>query len=109
MIFLVDSNPQLPNLRHKRILIVNNILISYEFWTQKEFEKLTSVRKEKFFNSLNVSIKKNVEPVKYEINSGYEIGFVVGKVISYLLIISIIIGSILLVRKLFRKKYKKLD
>src|SRR5690606_13060393 len=36
MVYLVNSNPQLPNLRHKRVLMANNNLISYEFWTYEE-------------------------------------------------------------------------
>mgnify|MGYP003648271952 CR=1 FL=1 len=106
MIYLANSNPQLPNLRHKRIFIANNNLISCEFWTNKDIEQLASINKEKFFNSISVSIKKGIETKKKETNSEYESGFLFGKIISFLLIIGLIIGGILLIRKLTRKKNK---
>lgn len=106
MVYLANSNPQLPNLRHKRIFIANNNLISCEFWTNKEIEQLASINKEKFFNSISVSIKKGTQTEKKEINSEYESGFIFGKIISFLLIIGLVIGGILLIRKLTRKKNK---
>src|SRR5690606_37943797 len=36
MVYLVNSDPELPDLRHKRILVANNNLISFEFWTYEE-------------------------------------------------------------------------
>ena len=49
IIFLANSNPQLPDLRYKRLLYINNHLISCEFLTFKENEQLVSTNKEKFF------------------------------------------------------------
>jgi|TARA_B110000902_G_C14038928_1_gene487045 hypothetical protein len=106
MVYLANSNPQLPNLRHKRIFIANNNLISCEFWTNEDIEELALSNKEKFFNSISVSIKKGIETGKKEMNSEYESGFIVGKIISYLLVIGLIVGGILLIRKLTRKKNK---
>ena len=106
MLYLANSNPQLPNLRHKRIFIANNNLISCEFWTNEDIEELALSNKEKFFNSISVSIKKGIETGKKEMNSEYESGFIVGKIISYLLVIGLIVGGILLIRKLTRKKNK---
>ncbi len=31
MVYIANSNPQLPNLRHKRVIVKNNNVISYEF------------------------------------------------------------------------------
>ncbi|WJJ97870.1 hypothetical protein [Algibacter luteus] len=104
--YIANSNPQLPNLRHKRILVVNNNFISYEFWTFKENKQLASINKDKFLNSISISAEKVIEPKKKETNSTYESGFIFGKIISYLLIIGLIIGGILLLRKLTRKKNK---
>jgi len=104
MLYTANSNPQLPNLRHKRILLVNNYLISYEFWTFKETEQIASINKERFFNSIVVSFKKDIDLEENEQTSTYEAGVAFGKVISYLLIIGLIIGGVLLIRKLVRKK-----
>ncbi|WP_111684166.1 hypothetical protein [Winogradskyella tangerina] len=104
--YLANSNPQLPNLRYKRILVVNNNFVSYEFWTFKENEQLATINKDKFFNSISISADKVIEPKEKETNFAYEIGFMLGKIISYLLIIGLIIGGILLIRKLTGKKNK---
>jgi hypothetical protein len=106
ILYTANSNPQLPDLRQKRILVANNNIISYEFWTFKENEQLASINKDKFFNSISISSEKVIEPEKKEINSAYESGFVFGKIISYLLVIVLIIGGIVLIRNLNRKKKK---
>ena len=108
IVYLANSNPQLPNLRHKRIFIANNNLISCEFWTNEDIEELALSNKEKFFNSISVSIKNKIETEKKEIDSAYESGFVLGKIISYLLVIVLIVGGIILIRKLTRKKDKNI-
>ena len=109
MIYLANSNPQLPNLRHKRVIVKNNNLISYEFWTFEESEQLASKNKEKFFNSISLSNAKVAEPENpenKETNSAYESGFMIGKVVFYLFVIGLIIGGVLLIRKLRKKKNK---
>lgn len=106
MLYMANSNPQLPNLRDKRIIVANNSIISYEFWTNKEIEQLASINKERFFNSISVSTAKVDEPENKETNSAYESGFMIGKVVFYLFLIGLIIGGILLIRKLTKKKNK---
>ncbi len=106
ILYTANSNPQLPDLRHKRILVADNNIISYEFWTFKENEQLASINKDKFFNSISISTEKGIEPEKKETNSAYESGFMFGKIISYLLIIGLVIGGIILIRNLNRKKKK---
>ena len=109
MVYLANSNPQLPNLRYKRVILKNNNLISYEFWTFEESEQIASKNKEKFFNSISVSDAKVAEPEnseKEKENSAYESGFLIGKVVFYLFVIGLIIGGILLIRKLTKKKNK---
>ncbi|MBB3125304.1 hypothetical protein FHS04_002860 [Mesoflavibacter sabulilitoris] len=104
--YLANYNPQLPNLRYRRMLVVNNNLISFEFWTFEENEELASKNKDKFFNSIDVSNAKIAElknPENEEENSAYESGFLIGKVVFYLFIIGLIIGGILLIRKLTNK------
>ncbi|MEL4309088.1 hypothetical protein [Joostella sp. CR20] len=109
MVYLANSNPQLPNLRHKRVILKNNNLISYEFWTFEESEQLASKNKERFFNSIAVSNTKIAEPENpenEETNSAYESGFLIGKVVFYLFVVGLIISGILLIRKLTKKKNK---
>ena len=106
MVYLANSNPQLPNLRHKRILAANKTLISYEFWTYKENGELTSSNKDKFFNSISVSSEKGIEQDEDDRGAAFEMGFAFGKMIFYLLIVALIVGGILLIRKLKRKKIK---
>ena len=108
MLFTANSNPQLPNLRDKRIIVVNNNIISYEFWTYKETEQIASINKERFFNSISVSIKKDTEPSKNEAKSAYEIGFKFGKIISNLLLIGLVIGGVFLIRNMNKKKNKNI-
>jgi len=106
MVYLANSNPQLPNLRHKRVILKNNNLISYEFWTFEESEQLASKNKEKFFNSIsltNVKVAEPENPENEKTNSAYESGFLIGKVVFYLFVIGLIIGGILLIRKLTNK------
>ncbi len=106
MVYESNSNPQLPNLRHKRLLITNNTLISYEFWTYKENEKLTLDNKTKFFNSIVLTNKEITNIKKTEESSAYKIGHAVGEVIGYLLPIGLLIGGILFFKKKNRKKHQ---
>ena len=109
MVYFANSNPQLPNLRHKRVIVKNNNLISYEFWTFQESEQLASKNKEKFFNSIAVSNPKVTEPENpedKETDSAYESGFLIGKVLFFLFLIGLIIGGVVLIRKLTKKKNK---
>ena len=104
--YIANSNPQLPNLRYKRMLVANNNLINYEFWTYKENEQLAITNKDKFFDSITISNKKGIAPEKKDTNNAYDIGLVFGKVIFYLLIGGLIMGGILSIRKRNRKKNK---
>ncbi len=106
ILYAANSNPELPDLRHKRILVADNNIISYEFWTFKENEQLSSINKGKFLNSISISTEKGIGSEKKETNSDYESGFVFGKIIFYLLIIGLIIGGILLIRNMNKKKNK---
>ncbi len=109
MVYFVNSNPQLPNLRHKRILVANNNLISYEFWTYEEIKQLASTSKDKFFNSIIISEKKEIDPENKVTNSAYEQGYALGRIISSLFIIGLIVGVILLIRNITRKKKKNIE
>mgnify|MGYP003678533251 FL=1 len=93
-------------MRLKRILVADNNIISYEFWTFKENEQLASINKDKFFNSISISTEKGIEPEKKETNSAYESGFVFGQIVFYLFIAGLIIGGILLIRNRNRKRNK---
>tara|TARA_R110000868_G_scaffold352263_2_gene613531 strand:- start:51 stop:701 length:651 start_codon:yes stop_codon:yes gene_type:complete len=106
ILYTANSNPQLPDLRLKRILVADNNIISYEFWTFKENEQLASINKDKFFNSISISTEKGIEPEKKETNSAYESGFVFGQIVFYLFIAGLIIGGILLIRNRNRKRNK---
>lgn len=50
--FTSNSNPRLPDLRFSRVLIVNNKLIIYAFWTVSANEEATSIRRNDFLNSI---------------------------------------------------------
>ncbi|CAH8289453.1 hypothetical protein EV196_107242 [Mariniflexile fucanivorans] len=106
ILYTANSNSQLPDLRHKRIIVADNYVISYEFWTFKENEQLSLINKDKFLNSISITTEKGIEPEKKETNSAYESGFAVGQIVFYLLIIGLIIGGILLIRNRNRKKNK---
>ncbi|WP_405568925.1 hypothetical protein [Winogradskyella sp. Asnod2-B02-A] len=103
IIFLANSNPQLPDLRYKRLLYISNHLISYEFLTFKENEQLVSTNKEKFFNSFSAIIKDGNEP-EVKRNNDYGKGLIIGKIFGFLFVIGIIIGGIMLIRNLTKKK-----
>jgi hypothetical protein len=106
ILYTANSDPELPDLRFKRILVADNNVISYEYWTFKENEKLASANKDKFLNSIYISDEKGIEPEKKEANSAYESGVVFGQILFYLLIIGLVIGGIIFIRKLNRKKKK---
>ena len=100
--YLANSNPQLPDLRYKRLLYINNHLISYEFLTFKENEQLVTINKEKFFNSFSATVNEVNEP-EIKRNIAYERGIIIGKVIGFLFVLGIIIGLFMLIRYLIRK------
>lgn len=47
-------NPDLPNLRFKRIILLNTTIYLYDFWTVLENKEQTHTDRDKYFNSFTI-------------------------------------------------------
>ncbi len=106
MVYIANSNPQLPDLRHKRILINNNNLISYEFWTYDNLKQQAAANKERFFNSINIVVTKEIKSTPKETSSAFKAAYIFGKLAVFIGIAALIIGGVLIVRKKRRRRNK---
>lgn len=99
------SNPDLPNLRFKRILFINNIIFSLDFWVSSENEVKSREAKDRFFNSLVITADKANLKQNTDIDTvtAVEAGYVAGQIIFYISLFAIIAIIVVLIRKRNRK------
>ncbi len=111
--YYAPTNPDLPNQRFKRILYVNQHVISIDFWPLTSLNDISNKNKTKFFNSflLHSGLIKNSSEVTSDIKSKattkFETGFFIGKIVFYLFLIALIIGVIFLIRNVLKKNKNK--
>jgi len=112
--YYAPENPQLPSQRFKRIIYVNQNIISIDFWPLTKEKDVANEKKAKFFNSFKINSAKVVNNVQASKENNYskkniasETGFIVGQVIFYLILIAFFIGLFLLIRYLIKKNKNK--
>jgi hypothetical protein len=112
ILYISNSNLQLPELRSKRVFLVKQHLISVDFWTTEDIKQIAEPNKAYFFNSLDFS-EKIEQTTKSEVTSsnsepfqqGYESSYLIGKFVFPVIIILGIVGlTIFIVRKGKRKR-----
>lgn len=109
IVYTATSNPKLPDLRYKRILLLNNRLFSIDFWTFSSKEKSTQAARERFFNSLVITADKDRLTQNNETGGhgmAYNIGYTTGKMIGTLSALGVIVVVIFLLMKFFKRKRK---
>ncbi|MCW3117384.1 MAG: hypothetical protein JWM28_1466 [Chitinophagaceae bacterium] len=98
------ANPNLPDLRFRRILLVNNTIFTINFWTLSENRQTTETARTKFFNSLTIIADKTTLSQGTEKSGLFTFGYITGIFFSWVFIAGVIAGIILLIRRLTRKK-----
>lgn len=113
MEYYAPANPELPSQRFKRIIYVNQNIISIDFWPLTKENDIVNEKKAKFFNSfiINSTEVENIVNVTNDNNSktniASETGLFVGQVIFYFTLIAFLIGLFLLIRYLIKKNKNK--
>lgn len=108
-----QSNPDLPSQRFKRIIYLDQNIISIDFWPLTNQKDITNEKKAKYFNSFLINsndVDKTSATVNQDIdksNSDFETGFIIGQIIFYVILISFLIGIVFLIRYLIKKNRKK--
>jgi ribosomal protein L40E len=112
--YYAPDNPQLPSQRFKRIIYVNQNVISIDFWPLTKEKDVVNEKKIKFFNSFLINSNKAENSVKVtnennsnKTNLASERGLIVGQAIFYLFLFAILIGLFLLIRYLLKKTKNK--
>jgi len=106
-------NPDLPSQRFKRIIYLNQTIISIDFWPLTNQNDITNEKKAKYFNSFLINsndVDKTSKIISQNIdksNTDFETGFVIGQIIFYIILIAFLIGIVLLIRYLLKKNRKK--
>lgn len=98
------SHPTMPELKFKRAIILNGIVVSVDFMTSSENEQKTKLDRVSFFNSFTITgERKNLtqETINPNHSSTNSFAYRLGKLTSYILIILFVIW---IFKKLRRKK-----
>ena len=101
---VASPNPNLPDLRYARMILLNNTLITINFWTLSENKQATETARKQFFNSLTINADQTTI-TQGNNPSGYSIGVIIGKILIWATLIGIVAVLILLIRK-WKKKGK---
>jgi hypothetical protein len=112
--YYAPANPQLPSQRFKRVIYINQMMISIDFWPLTNEVQIINEKKARFFNSFliqsseveNTVIASN-DTNYSETDRAFEVGFFVGQLVIYLMLIAFLIGVFLLVRYLIKRNRKK--
>lgn len=101
-----SSNPLLPDLRFKRILFLNGVMLSIDFWTLSANELKTKPERDKFFNSMTIiADKANLQQgISSTESAAYHIGYVIGSIAGWLVIPGLVLVIILVIRRRRKKK-----
>ncbi|WP_316812603.1 hypothetical protein [Pedobacter heparinus] len=102
--FVATSNPNLPDLRFARFILLNNTLITVNFMTLSENKQATQTDRTQFLNSLTITADKTSLTQGIDHPVEYTIGFIIGKLAAWAIILGIIAGVILLIRRFTTKK-----
>lgn len=103
-----STDPDLPDLRFMRLLLINNTIITTHILTQSENKQAAEVAKSKFINSIAIIADKIYvsqgmdDPSAYMI--GTWIGYLIGIGIVITIVAGIIFGIVFLIKRITRKK-----
>lgn len=108
-----ESNQELPSQRFKRIIYLNQYIISIDFWPLTNQTVISDEMKAKYFNSF--SIKPNefseTSPIENQNNiiydTGYNTGLLIGQIVFYVIMIALLLGIVFLILFLVKKNRKK--
>lgn len=106
--FITTANPNLPDLRFARFILVNNTLITVYFMTWSENKQATQTARTQFLNSLTITADKTSITQGVDHPVAYAIGSIIGKLVAWVVMLGVIAGVVLLIRRITTKK-KPLD
>ncbi len=107
------SNPALPIQRFKRVIYLNQSIISIDFWPLTNQENITDEKKATYFNSFLIHSNEVAKSSTSENqnngidNKVYETSFLIGQIVFYIFLIGFLIGIVFLIRYLIKKNKKK--
>lgn len=102
--FVTTANPNLPDLRFARFILVNNTLITVYFMTSSENRQATQTARTQFLNSLTITGDKTSLTQGVDHPAAYAIGSIIGKLAAWAVILGVIAGVVLLIRRITTKK-----
>ena len=108
-----QSNPALPSQRFKRVIYLNQNIISIDFWPLTNQENITNEKKAKYFNSFVINSNEIAKNSSIEnqnnafANKVSETSFLLGQIFFDITLIAFLIGIVLLIRYLIKKNRKK--
>jgi len=98
-----NLNPNVPNYRFQRMVLLNGKLYNYSFWTFKDSVKNNTVKKDIFFRSFHII--GNKENIKQYNNEGvaYNLAYLFGKLVGYCIMLTLAFLLIRWIIRLFRR------
>lgn len=117
--FTATSNLALPSQRFKRIIYLNQTIVTMDFWPLVKENDLVREKKLKYFDSFTIDSieasgvttipnnQNNNSNSGYE--TGYETGFIVGQIVFYVILFALLLGIILYLLRKNKKNKIKVD
>lgn len=117
--YTVQNNLDLPTQRFKRIIYVNQHIISIDFWPLTNQKDVMHEIKTKFFGSFSFQSKdvdntskdttglNEVGNDDHAYKMGHQLGYIIGIITFLLLLLAVGVGLFFLIRYLVKKKKKK--
>lgn len=97
-----STNPNLPDLRFKRLIYLNLRVLSIDFWIKSENEQQTKVERDRFFNSFVITadqVNTLQETLPTSNDQAFNVGYVIGVVSVLAIVIGLIVVIVLFVKK----------
>ena len=111
--YKAQTHSELPSQRFKRIIYLNQNIISIDFWPLTDQAEIINERKAKYFNSFIINTNEVAQTPTTEnqnsavYNASYQTGLIVGQIVFFVILISFIVGFVFLIRYLIKRNKKK--
>lgn len=106
IVYSTASNPNLPNLRFERILLINNTVFNIDLWIDAKNKETTAAARDRFFNSLALTADQSTLKQGNKQETAFNIGYLIGQVTVWVIVFGVIAGIVIAIVKSGKKRKK---
>lgn len=105
IVYTAAANPNLPDLRFERILLINNTVFNFDFWIDAKNKDAAAAARDRFFNSLAIINGPAPEQGNKD-QTAFNIGYLIGQVTVWVIVFGVIAGIVIAIVKSNKKRKK---